>query len=479
MPWPLKRPPPCLNDDGDDDDDTPIIVEVTKQERSASASTSTSNPVAAIPIRQPTAFAAPSPAPSSGPTFYRTPVHAAVSVEGTSMFCVEGYVNTPELSAGRGGGLNQGLPANGPYKSLFRARSESRGSNKTTAIAAIAPDAAGLHVLADAAQSPEALSPVSTASPTPVSAPTAKKLRKPSPLAASSPASSVMPLESISVATRPSPASSANANHSHVMDRSPPPSRQPCQAKPRAGGSSKGRYKEKARTPAVAAPYRSSAQAQSGNDENRYERQPVPRQQPGPPITTSQSRETDFVVQAHPRDVQKTRAGLGEEVGPIPPSRAPTPADDGGYGHARNYYPSYYKGELYDASNAGAQTVSDGGQSLTPPRPNNWESSPRSSPPFVSHYSAPSHTASNEPSPAFKTESREATPGTKPCMLTLLIEDQRSGTDELAEVHVPLKTAGEGQLWADAKDVCAALQSGPSRIDGKGLSLTTKVKWIN
>jgi hypothetical protein len=51
-------------------------------------------------------------------------------------------------------------------------------------------------------------------------------------------------------------------------------------------------------------------------------------------------------------------------------------------------------------------------------------------------------------------------------MITLLIEDRRCGTDELAEVYVPLKTIGEGYLWADAKDVCAALQSGPSRIDG-------------
>ncbi|KAF8492351.1 hypothetical protein F5888DRAFT_1619132 [Russula emetica] len=48
-------------------------------------------------------------------------------------------------------------------------------------------------------------------------------------------------------------------------------------------------------------------------------------------------------------------------------------------------------------------------------------------------------------------------------MITLLIEDRRHGTDELAEVHVPVKAAGEGRLWADAKDVCAALQNGPSR----------------
>ena len=51
-------------------------------------------------------------------------------------------------------------------------------------------------------------------------------------------------------------------------------------------------------------------------------------------------------------------------------------------------------------------------------------------------------------------------------MVTPLIEDRWHGTDELAEVHIPLKTAGEGYLWADAKDVCVALQSGPLRIDG-------------
>jgi hypothetical protein len=63
-------------------------------------------------------------------------------------------------------------------------------------------------------------------------------------------------------------------------------------------------------------------------------------------------------------------------------------------------------------------------------------------------------------------DSRSVRAGTKRHMITLLIEDRRHGTDELAEVHVLLKAAGEGYLWADAKDVCVALQSGPSRIDG-------------
>lgn len=475
IPWLPKRPPPCLDDDGNDDDDTPMMVEEIKQERSAS--TSTSNAVAANPIRQPTAFAAPNPASSSGPTFYRTPVHAALSVEGTSMFSVEGYVNTPELSAGRGGGLNQGLPANGPYKSLFRARSESRGSNKAiataTAAAAIAPDAA-LHVLAEAAQSPEALSPVSTASPVPaVSAPAAKKRRKPSPLATSSPASSVVPLDSISASAQPSPVASASASPSYVMDCSTRPPQQTSQAKVRGGGTGKGKHKEKAPPLPAAAPRRSSAQVAGENDGKRYERLPVPRQQLEPAF-----RETDSAVQTCPRNVQKNRAGL--EVGvasvppPPPPAPATAPADDGDY----DYYSSYYETELPDASNAVAHAVSNGGQSLSPSPPNTWES-PRSSPPVLNHYSASARTTSNEPSPALQAESRSVTPGTKPRMLTLLIEDRRHGTDELAEIHVPLKTGGEGHLWADAQDVCAALQSGPSRIDGGALRTLPRSKRID
>jgi len=61
-------------------------------------------------------------------------------------------------------------------------------------------------------------------------------------------------------------------------------------------------------------------------------------------------------------------------------------------------------------------------------------------------------------------------------MLTLLIEDRRHGTDELAEVRVPLRTADEGYFWADAKEVCAALQGGPSRIEGMSLLAQLKVK---
>jgi hypothetical protein len=153
-----------------------------QHDRSSSAPAPTT--VNVNPIRQPTAFALAAPNPTTGPPgggsefessssssggggpkfyyFYKedktkaTPIHAAMSADGTSVFCVEGYVNTPELSAGRGGGLSQGLPANGPYKSLFRAgsRSESRASNHhkanvatTAAAAAAAAAAPALHVL--------------------------------------------------------------------------------------------------------------------------------------------------------------------------------------------------------------------------------------------------------------------------------------------------------------------------------------------
>lgn len=56
-------------------------------------------------------------------------------------------------------------------------------------------------------------------------------------------------------------------------------------------------------------------------------------------------------------------------------------------------------------------------------------------------------------------------------ILTLLIEDTRKDPgerDQLAEVRVPLKQLEglEDGFWADANDVCKALQSGPSRVDG-------------
>ena len=512
--WLLKRAPPFLNDDGDDDDDdeTPTVVEETRQDRSATSSTSsiststsaTTNPI----IRQPTAFLAGATSSSGGPTFYsnKTPDHVTVSADGTSMFCVEGYVNTPELSAGRGGGLSQGLPAKGPYKSLFRARSESRGSNKlpvgaasvssaaSSAVAAIAPDA-GLHVLAEAAGSPEALSPISAASPTPAPsssthaqtpAPTAKKRRKPSPLVASSPASSVEPLQSISAATHPSApiAVSANARSLHVMDYSlPRPSQVQAKAS-RASGTGKGKRKEKAPAPApapvAAAPRRSSVQAASvsGSDGGRYERYSLPRQQPGQPAFPTEHREaTDPAVPARPRNLQKNRAGLEEtEVSfvPPPPPPASAPANGGSYDHARGCYPSYYETDPLDASNTAVHTVHDGGQSLSPPPPKTWDSS-RPSPSAVNHYLTFARTTSNESSPAFTTDSRSQTQGPKHRMLTLFIEDRRHETDELAEVHVPLRTIGEG-LWADARDVCAALQSGPSRIDGEALARVPKIQ---
>lgn len=56
-------------------------------------------------------------------------------------------------------------------------------------------------------------------------------------------------------------------------------------------------------------------------------------------------------------------------------------------------------------------------------------------------------------------------------ILTLLIEDTRKDPgerDQLAEVRVPLKQieGPDDGFWADANDVCKALQNGPSRVDG-------------
>lgn len=69
----------------------------------------------------------------------------------------------------------------------------------------------------------------------------------------------------------------------------------------------------------------------------------------------------------------------------------------------------------------------------------------------------------------------------QPRMVTLLIEDYRSGVQDsqLAEITVPLKAAEnpEDGFWADAVDVCDALQATPSRIDGPAKVYTKRAKY--
>ena len=156
-------------------------------------------------------------------------------------------------------------------------------------------------------------------------------------------------------------------------------------------------------------------------------------------------------MQDHPRNVQKhkNRAASSEEVGPLPEaSLAPV---DHRYDHA--------EGDCFSSFEAGPSGSSDiaceGGQSPSSPQA------------IVNHYPTSARTTTSKESPlALMTDSRSVTPGTKLCMMSLLIEDRRLGSNELTVVYIPLKDAGEGNLWADAKDVCVALQSGPARIDG-------------
>lgn len=420
--------------DTDDSDDTPIIVEETKQNAPATINL----------IRQPTAFVTSNPSSASssqsGPSFRRVPIHSTVSADGTSMFCVEGYVNTPELSAGSSGGLSQG---HGPYKSLFRATSESRSNSK----AAPLPPDAGLHILAEAAQSPEsAFSPVSAASPAPVSAST--KRRKASPLMASSPASSVPPPDTFSTQ------SSQNASTSHVS--------QPPQAKQRSGT---GKGKGKAKATSSAEPSRSSSRSDAVNPE--HGQYTIPKRQLQSAFPTPEPRETEFTTQSRSSRKNKMEEN---DVAPVPPPPALSP--NGSYDHGEVYYPP----TEHSAGNSPAvHEVKE--QSLSPPPPMTWVS-PGSSPATAYHYHAPTGaTRAEASSPNDENSRRPATPSAKPRMLTLLIEDRRHGTDELAEVRVPLRAADEGHFWADAKQVCAALQGGPSRIDGPAKVLTMRGKY--
>ncbi|TFK44801.1 hypothetical protein BDQ12DRAFT_673598 [Crucibulum laeve] len=66
-------------------------------------------------------------------------------------------------------------------------------------------------------------------------------------------------------------------------------------------------------------------------------------------------------------------------------------------------------------------------------------------------------------------------------MVTVLIQDDRSGVMDyqLAEVRVSLRTMEDPQLgyWADAKELCESLQTGPSRIDGPAKVYTLRGKY--
>ncbi|KAL6307871.1 hypothetical protein BKA93DRAFT_726606 [Sparassis latifolia] len=64
-------------------------------------------------------------------------------------------------------------------------------------------------------------------------------------------------------------------------------------------------------------------------------------------------------------------------------------------------------------------------------------------------------------------------------VLTLLIEDNRNGQTEnqLAELRVELRESPDGCYLADAKDICDALQSSPSRIDGSAKVFTMRGKY--
>jgi hypothetical protein len=353
-------------------------------------------------------------------------------------------VNTPELSAGRGGGLSQGLPANGPYRSLFRATSASRGNSKAPPL----PADAGLHILAEAAQSPEsAFSPVSVSSPSPV--PVSTKCRKSSPLSASSPASSVPPLDIVSTSQPPQNASNG-VNVSHVNN---PGSGQPSQAK-QYSGASKGKAKAKASS-SSAEPLRSSSRADAINPGRGQHT--LPKRQPQSPFPTTELRVTESTAKYRGSRKNKTE---GNDVVPVPPPPALSPNNN--YDYEGDYYPPS------EHSIVGNSPVYEKEQSLSPPPPKTWVS-PGSSPATAYHHAAVGVTRVEPPPPIVENSLRPLTPSTKPRMLTLLIEDRRHGTDELAEVRVPLRAADEGYFWADAKQVCAALQSGPSRIDGVSL----------
>ncbi|KAI0305554.1 hypothetical protein B0F90DRAFT_1073189 [Multifurca ochricompacta] len=163
--------------------------------------------------------------------------------------------------------------------------------------------------------------------------------------------------------------------------------------------------------------------------------------------------------------------------GVIPLPAPPRLANSNSYDRREGYYSSYYDAEPFGQGNDFIHEVSEEGQGPSLPPPKVWPS-PRSSPSAMVLYPSSTHTTSKESSPSLVGSSpRSLTQSKKLRMLTLLIEDRRCGTDELAEIRVPLKAAGEGYFWADAKEVCMALQSGPSRVDGPAKLFTMRGKY--
>jgi hypothetical protein len=179
--------------------------------------------------------------------------------------------------------------------------------------------------------------------------------------------------------------------------------------------------------PALPVPPEAPGNGNGEGREQRYERGLLPsgRQLLGGP--GAELYDPESAMQDRPQKMQKNknRAANSKEVGPLPQS-PPAPADHLSYDHAEgDYFPSY--------SEAGPSGASEGEQCLSPPRA------------IVNHYPTSARTTtSKESSLALMADSRSVTPGTKPRMITLLIADRRHGTDDLAEVHVPLKAAGAG-----------------------------------
>lgn len=134
-----------------------------------------------------------------------------------------------------------------------------------------------------------------------------------------------------------------------------------------------------------------------------------------------------------------------------------------------NLVPAYLS--PHHSEHSGRQPASSSeGASPSPPRRRSKGSRRHEAPPHNQalsehHPSRASDKSTTETPQVIRAESTSKHPVR---MLTLLIEDLRTGESQLAEIKVPLRPSlqpGDG-FWADAQDVCNLLQAGPSRIDG-------------
>ncbi|KAI0063564.1 hypothetical protein BV25DRAFT_390893 [Artomyces pyxidatus] len=432
----------------------------------------------------------PSPAPPSS---------KRKSGKGKAEFRVQGYVNEPNLSAG-GGDMTQGLSQVGPYKSLFRAgngqspsprASESPEARKPKAAKGRAVDVRKGPATGNAAPINAEAGPSGQYNTHHASSPNTagshetkahKQLKRkaadqnrfavPAPPSGNAEASRVAAspqrMSDVEVLSAPSPAPS---NSSHKRERRKPSPLQPRDHPP----TPSERHDEDSLfgAPESANSSHHTFMAPSPT----VSQSPVPGNHHSTPFPSTSKKQKGKAKAWQTPDTQthdQNDDDYVQQPSPTTSSHHRDQRQDMSYSHSSHDHWNDYE------------------RKPDPSPPRHTLSNPKREPSRASpHYSsvASAHHAPETTSPHRIQRHSTADPqkpiphsaapvrAQKLRMVTVLIEDRRTGVDELAEIKVQLKPDGEGSFWADAQEVCERLQTGPSRIDGPARVYTMRDKY--